>query len=202
MAKKPTGPGDDGKVVELRPGKGKRRLSSVDLLPDDLRAKLNEAIADGRMSVDDLWALVRDGGGDISRSAVGRYKVREERAMEDYRRAQQMASVWSQEREKDPNGAVAQLLNELSKKVAFQRLISMDSKQAENVDPKDLLFITGAIKSIAQTDKIGAEREALIRKQAIERQRREDEKALRSAVDKGDIDAAAAQRAREILGFA
>lgn len=201
------GGGDDGKIVELRPGensgKGKRRrLSTIDYLPADVRAGLNGMIADGRASVDDLRAFIVDKGGDISRSAVGRYKVRAERTMDEYRRAQQMAEVWKKDRDKDPDGALSMLLNELVKTAAFQRLMAMTPDQAEKVDPKDLVFLSSAIKNISQSDKIGAERENLIRKRVTAELQRKQEAALTKAERNGDMDKVAAQKARRILGFA
>ena len=191
---------DNDKVVELRPGKDKRRrLSTIDYLPADVRAGLNEMIADGRASVDDLRAFIVDKGGSVSRSAVGRYKVRAERTMDEYRRAQQMAEVWKKDRDKDPDGALSMLLNEMVKTAAFQRLMAMTPEQAEKADPKDLVFLSSAIKNISQSDKIGAERENLIRKRVLAEHQRKQEAALSRAEKKGEIDPALAQRAREIM---
>lgn len=199
-------PPDDENVVELRPGAGKgkrRRPSTIDLLPRDVRDALNEAIAEGRMSVDDLVALLRDKGADaISRSAVGRYKVREERQMAALRKMQQSAEVWTKEAAKDPNGSVARLLSEMTKSVIFNRLMSMTDKEVEKADPKDLNFLAGTITKIMSADKISAEREAMIRDRAVKAERAKQEAALKSAEKTGDIDKEAAQRAREILGFA
>jgi hypothetical protein len=201
---KPPG-GDDGKVVDLKTRKRRKRLSSIDLLPKDVREALNEAIAEGRMSVDDLWGLVKEKGGDdvdVSRSAVGRYKVREERAMAAYQQMQKMSEVWAKEREKDPTGAISMLLGEQTKTIVFRRLMSMSPGEIEKADPRDLNFLASTIKSISAADKIGAEREAMIRDRALKEQRRKQEAALASAEKKGDLDKEAAQRAREILGFA
>jgi hypothetical protein len=197
----PSGELGTGKIVELRPGKGKRRRpSTIDLLPRDVRDSLNEAIADGRMSVDDLWALVKDKGGDaISRSAVGRYKVREERQHAALRKMQQSAEVWTKEASKDPNGSVARLLAELMKSVAFNRLMSMTDREMEKVDPKDLNFLAGAITKIMSADKMSAEREVMIRDRAAKAERARQEAALKSAERKGQIDSELAQRARQIM---
>lgn len=193
----------DDKVVELRPGKNKRRrLSTIDYLPADVRAGLNEMIAGGRASVDDLRAFIVDKGGTVSRSAAGRYKVRVERTMDEYRRAQQMAEVWKKDRDKDPDGALSMLLNEMVKTAAFQRLMAMTPEQAEKADPKDLVFLSSAIKNISQSDKIGAERENLIRKRVLAEHQRKQEAALAKAEKKGDINKEAAEQARRILGFA
>lgn len=55
------------------------RLSSVDLLPKEVKAQLDAAIAEGRKSLAELAAVARTSGMAISQSAVGRYIKREER---------------------------------------------------------------------------------------------------------------------------
>lgn len=196
-------PPDDDKVVELRPGKGKRRRpSTIDLLPKDVRDALNEAITEGRMSVDELWGLVKEKGGEVSRSAVGRHKVQEERALGDMMRAQRMASAHMKEAAKDPNGSVSKLLNNLVQSVAFQRIMALTPAQVEKLDPKDLSFLANMAKSTAQSDKITAEREAMIRDRAVKEERQKQEAALAKAEKKGDINKDAAEQARRILGFA
>lgn len=57
------------------------RLNSIDRLPLATRRALNAAIAEGGKSIDELLGLVREMDGNaISRSAVHRYKRREELA--------------------------------------------------------------------------------------------------------------------------
>lgn len=193
-------PPDDDKVVELRPGKGKRRRpSTIDLLPKDIRDALNDAISEGRMSVDALWGLVKEKGGEVSRSAVGRHKVQEERVLGDMMRAQRMASTHMKEAAKDPNGNVSKLINSLVQSVAFQRIMALTPAQVEKLDPKDLSFLANMAKSTAQSDKITAEREAMIRDRAVKEERQKQEAALTKAEKKGEIDPELAQRAREIM---
>lgn len=193
---------DDDKVVELRPGKRRKRLSTIDLLPADVRAELNAAIEEGRLRVDDLWALVREKGGDVSRSAVARYKVREEQHMSAFRKSQQMAEFFARERAKDPTGPASMLNNEIIKSLAFQRLMAMSPKDAEKISPKDLAQLANAVRAGAATDKITLEREQMIAKRAVDKERRKQEATLAKAEKKGDIDKEAAQKARRILGFA
>lgn len=195
--------GDDSNVVELKPPKGsRRRPSTIDLLPKDIRDALNDAIAEGRMSVDELWGLVKERGGEVSRSAVGRHKVQEERALANMLEAQRMAAAMMRESSKDPNGGVSKLLNTLVQSAAYRRLMSMTPAQVEKLDPKDLNFLANMAKSTAQSDKILSEREAMIRDRAIKQERAQQEAALKKAEKKGDIDRDAAEKARRILGFA
>lgn len=194
---------DGSNVVELKPPRRtRRRPSTIDLLPKDIRDALNDAIADGRMSVDALWGLVKERGGEVSRSAVGRHKVQEERALANMLEAQRMAAAMMRESSKDPNGGVSKLLNTLVQSAAYRRLMSMTPAQVEKLDPKDLNFLANMAKSTAQSDKILAEREAMIRDRAIKQERAQQAAALNKAEKKGDLDKEAAQKARRILGFA
>ncbi len=192
---------EDDKVVELRPGKKRKRLSTIDLLPADVRAELNRAIEEGRLRVDDLWALVREKGGDVSRSAVARYKVREEQHMAAFRKSQQMAEFFAREREKDPTGPASQLNNEIVKSLAFQRLMAMSPKDAEKVSPKDLAQLANAVRAAAATDKITLEREEMIAKRAVERERQRVAKEVdKVARQRGLTKEAVAEIRQKILG--
>lgn len=194
--------GDDDKVVELKPPGGRRRRpSTIDLLPKDVRDALNDAIAEGRMSVDELWGLVREKGGEVSRSAVGRHKVQEERALENVLTAQRTATVLVRESAKDPNGNISKLINMLVQGAAYRKLLGMTPAQIEKLDPKDLNFLASMAKSTAQSDKITAEREAAIRERAVKQERQRQEAELKKAESKGDIDKEAAAKARRILGW-
>lgn len=192
----------DDKVVELRPDKKRKRLSTIDALPADVRAELNAAIEEKRLTVDELWELVRDKGGDVSRSAVGRHKLREEQHHAIFQKSMQMAEYFARERAKDPTGPASVVNNEILKSLSFQRLMAMSPKDAEKVSPKDLSLLAGAVRAAAATDKITLEREMMIAKRAVEKERRKQEAALKSAEKKGDINKEAAQEARRILGFA
>lgn len=169
---------EDDKVVELRPGKKRKRLSTIDLLPADVRAELNTAIEEGRLRVDDLWALVREKGGDVSRSAIARYKVREEQLQAVFQKSLKMAEYFAREREKDPTGPASQLNNEIMKSVMFQRLMAMSPKDAEKISPKDLAQFANAVRAGAATDKITLERENMIAKRAVEKERQRAAKAM------------------------
>jgi len=192
---------EDDKVVELRPGKKRKRLSTIDALPADVRAELNAAIEEKRLTVDELWELVREKGGDVSRSAVGRYKVREEQHRSVFQKSMEMAEYFSRERAKDPTGPASMLNNELVKSLSFQRLMAMSPRDAEKVSPKDLSLLAGAVRAAAATDKITLEREMMIAKRAVEKEHKKQEAALKSAVNKGDLDKEAAAKARRILGW-
>lgn len=62
-------------------GRIRHRLSSIDKLPVELRQRLDTAIAERSKTVDQLLHMLKDAGATrISRAALGRYKLREERA--------------------------------------------------------------------------------------------------------------------------
>lgn len=195
-------PGDD-KVVELRPGKPRKRLSSIDALPADVRAELNAAIEEKRLTVDELWELVRDKGGDVSRSAVGRHKVREEQHQAVFQKSMRMAEYFARERAKDPTGPASIVNNEIVKSLVFQRMMAMSPRDAEKVDPKDLSLLAAAVRAGASTDKITLEREEMIAKRAVEKERQRAAKAVEGvAKQRGLTKEAVAEIRQKILGVA
>jgi len=195
---------EDGKIVELRPGSKKRkRLSTIDALPADVRAELNMAIEEGRLSVDELWELVRDRGGDVSRSAVGRHKVRQEQHEAVFMKSVKMAEFFARERAKDPTGPASIVNNEILKSLAFQRMMAMSPKDAEKVSPKDLSLLAGAVRAAASTDKITLEREMMIAKRAVEKERqRAASEVEKVAKQRGLTKEAVAEIRQKILGIA
>ncbi len=110
-----------------------------------------------------------------------------------------MAEFFAREREKDPTGPASQLNNEIMKSLMFQRLMAMSPKDAEKTSAKDLAQFANAVRAGAATDKITLERENMIAKRAVEKERKAQEASLNKAEKKGEIDPQLAQRAREIM---
>ena len=67
--------------------------SSVERLPPPVREAVDAAIADGA-SIDEITALVRENGGECSRSAVGRYARRTRDLIQRRHEAGRIAETW------------------------------------------------------------------------------------------------------------
>ncbi len=120
-----------------------------------VREAVDAAIREGRATIDELVALIAAHGGAASRSAVGRYKKTFEDSLKRYREAQEVAGRWVAQFRENADGDVGRLLAEMLKTLAFQSLAD-----AEDLDGKELYFLSTAIKNLASIDRLKAEAEA------------------------------------------
>jgi hypothetical protein len=168
--------------------------SSVKALDPRIKAEVDAAIRDGRATIDQILALIRELGGDASRSAVGRYKRSAEQQMARYREAQEVAKVWIGKLQTDPEGDVGRLLAEMLRTTAFQTLGDIDA-----ASPQDLMFLGKALKDLASAEKLTAERILKVRQEAA---KDAAAVAVKEAKGAGLSDAAAEAIRRKILGVA
>lgn len=141
------------------------RRSSIEQLPEPLREELSRQLKAGR-TIDELVAHLQQLGAQVSRSAMGRYVKSANESLETYRQGQEMARVWLDKLESDPQGDVGRLLPEMLRAVAFSTLSQMGEggDKAKPVKPMEVMLLAKALKDLS-----GTQREAF----AIERARRE-----------------------------
>lgn len=135
------------------------RPSSITKLDPKVKAAVDEAVRDGRLTIDQLVELITSHGAEASRSAVGRYVKTANERLEEYREAQQIAAVWMDKIGKEPDGDVGRMLLEMLRMLAFKSLGELDS-----ASPEDLMFLSNAIKGFAQTDKLVVDKTINLRK--------------------------------------
>lgn len=145
------------------------RKSSITRMDPRIREAVDAAIREGRATIEELVDLVNAKGGQISKSAMGRYRQGAEAQMARYREAQEVAKVWIGKLEADPNGDIGRLLPEMLRMVAFQQLADID-EDAE-ISAKELALLARAIKDAAGATKTSVEVERLRRqiKEAAEK---------------------------------
>jgi hypothetical protein len=142
-------------IVKRKPS----RPSSITQLDPKIKEAVDAAVREGRASIDQIVELIKTLGGEASRSAVGRYVKTANERMEEYRQAQQMAAVWMDKIGKEPEGDVGRMLLEMLRMLAFKSI-----GETESASPEDLMFLSNAVKSFAQTDKLSVDKEIAIRK--------------------------------------
>lgn len=175
------------------------RKSSIQRLDQRLRGAVDELIRDGRFTLDDILAhLATLNGGlpPVSRSALGRYAQRAEEQMARYREAQEVAKVWVDKLESEPDGDVARLLPEMLRSVAFQTLGSLGDRE-DSADAQEVMFLAKAMKDLASTDKLTTDRILQIRQEVAKRAAVE---AVKQAKASGLSDEAADLIRQKILG--
>lgn len=170
------------------------RKSSISQLDEAIRLEVDRAIREGRATIADIVALIRTMGGDASASAVGRYKQRAEEQLKKYREAQEIAKVWIGKLQTDPEGDVGRLLAEMLRTTAFQTIGDLDE-----ADPQSLMFLAKALKDLASTDKLTADRILLVRREAA---KEAAEKVSAVGKAKGLTKDTVDELRREILGLA
>lgn len=137
------------------------RKSTVARLPGPLIERCNQLIRDGH-TIDAILAALQDLGADVSRSAVGRYVKGARASMEKYREAQEVAKVWVDKLEAEPNGDVARLLPEMLRVVAFQSLTNLGEAETP-AKAMDVMLLAKALKDIAGTTKANLDIEKQLR---------------------------------------
>lgn len=170
------------------------RKSSIKQLDPRVKSAVDAAIREDRATIDDIVAIIRELGGEASRSAVGRYKQKAEAQMARYREAQEIAKVWIGKLTTDPEGDVGRLLAEMLRTTAFQTMGDIDE-----ATPQDIMFLGKALKDLASADKLTADRILVVRREAA---KEAAAVAVKEAKGAGLSDDAADLIRRKILGVA
>jgi hypothetical protein len=139
------------------------RKSSITQLDPKVREAVDRAIQGGRATIDDIVELIDDMGGDVSRSAVGRYRKNAMDQMRKWQDAREISKTWIDRLEQDPSGDVGRLISEMLKTVAFQTVGTM--VDGENVDADQIMLLAKALKDMAGADKLSSDRINRIRKE-------------------------------------
>jgi len=137
------------------------RKSTVAALPKELVDVCNGLIRDGH-TIEDILDALRALGAQVSRSAVGRYVKSARESLDKYRQAQEVAKVWVDKLEAEPQGDVGRLLPEMLRVAAFQTLASMGESD-QPAKAMDVMLLAKAIKDIAGTAKTVIEVEKQLR---------------------------------------
>jgi hypothetical protein len=164
----------------------KRQVSSIDLLPDAVRQKLQELLADRRCTqaeaverINAVLAELRtrdalpDGAPErVSKSAVNRYYLDMAAAGEKLRQSREIAQVWIGKLGAAPQGQVGNLVNEILRTLSFDMalLLQRGEVDAENA-PAVVEMLKGlslTMQRLEQAANLNVKREQEIRKQALE----------------------------------
>jgi hypothetical protein len=139
--------------------------SSIELDPR-LKQAADDAIRRGS-TIDEIVEVLQGVGGDVSRSAVGRYAYKTRATMAKLQEAREVAKVWADKFGAEPEGDVGQLVGQVLHAVAFSQAQQMAEAEAdsEGHGPREVMFLAGALKNIASANKLSAERILRVRKE-------------------------------------
>lgn len=125
------------------------RRSTIHIIDPRLKAAIDAAITEGRASIDDIVAMVRGMGGEVSRSAVGRYKKSVEERLADFREKQAIAGEWVRQLRADPDGDIGQMLAQMLKVIAHN---TQETMLEDGAGPKELALMARALKDLTSVE--------------------------------------------------
>ena len=138
--------------------------SSVDKLPTELREAVNAALADGA-TIDEITALIKDEGGDCSRSAVGRHAQKYRAWLREQRESDRAMQMWMQEFGDRPPGQAGLVLIETMRTMVFTSMAAFAERE-EPVPTQELARLSLVLKRIEDTDRLRLARERAAEKAA------------------------------------
>ncbi|WP_218997446.1 DUF3486 family protein [Shewanella algae] len=182
------------------------RRSKVDLLPANIRKRLDAGLRDGSITqlelLDEINNLIKAAGlpedTQLSRAGLNRYASKMESVGKSLREMREITKVWTAELGDKPTGEVTKLILEMARSQLFKALLNK-SETGEAADVgmiKDAMLAVQRLESAAMASH---KREKEIRKLFAEEAATAAEKVAKSA---GLTKATVAQIKNEILGIA
>lgn len=170
--------------------------AKITALPDALRAELDQRlVASGFAGYVALSEWLAEQGYEIGKSSIHRYGSALERRLAAIRAsteaARQIAAAAPDDADLRSNAIISLVQTEL-----FEALLAVSEAEEMDAGGRVELY-SKAAKNIATLT-----RASIARNQWAAEMRKQDSARLAAAVDAGEIDAEAADRARRILGFA
>lgn len=184
------------------PTRGRR--SKVDLLPANIRKRLDSGLRDGSIQQIDLLneinALIKAAGLPeeqlLSRAGINRYATKMEAVGKSLREMREITQVWTAELGDKPTGEVTKLILEMARSQLFKALLN-ESETGEGADVgmiKDAMLAVQRLESAAMASH---KREKEIRDILLQ----EQAKALAAMPNKGGVTEETKHLIREALGI-
>lgn len=179
------------------------RKSSIDKLPSEVRAHIEQRLRENRLTLDELFEDIREAFPDLSeapsRSALGRYRGGFEEVMKTQRAMSTAASALVAELGEDfddKSGALlAQAVTTLATRAAFDQL---DQEKAEIGDVLDL---ARAAKAAQESRSLNLKERQMVAKLAREKLLEEQKAKLDAMGNKGGVTEETKRAIREALGI-
>lgn len=180
------------------------RRSSIEQLPEALQKACHEAIGRGA-TIDAITDMLNGMGGDVSRSAVGRYAQDYRELVAKQRDMTAMAQAFGREFSDtdDRTGAMmTQLMQTLMTSTLLPLITGKDGENGEELDALTVSRLAKAVKDVAGAAKVDVEREKAIREETRKQAREEAASAADSAARRAGADPATIELIKkEIMGL-
>ena len=176
--------------------------NSVDLLPQPILDVAFEMLRAGK-TVREITDKLQELGGEVSKSAVGRWRKGEAEALDAVKRTQAFGRAIGKSLEEDPQGRTGRMLIELAKTKLFNTLMHTpegeNGEEADPSTPQELRDLSLAIKNLEGAETISAERELKLKKEFAVAATKEVDKVAKTRGLSAD---AVAEIKAKILGIA
>ncbi|MFZ2949550.1 MAG: DUF3486 family protein [Desulfuromonadaceae bacterium] len=173
--------------------------STIDLLPPEIKAQLQQLLQDPRCTqlkaTAEINAILEAEGHPerVTKSAVNRYAVKFEELGAKMRQGREIADVMIGKLGAAPQGKMGLLINEMLRSLAFELTLKMQEIDLEN--PETLSATIDQVKALAlgvqrleQSSTINVRREGEIRKNEREKALQDAIGAVKDATSKAPID--------------
>lgn len=149
-----------------------KRTSSIETeLPEDVKQDLDRMVASGEWSITGITEWLHEKGYEISRSAVGRHHKKIEAVAENVRKSRQMAeALTTQFGDQFANSKQGEMLGGILRTLVFECMTTA-MEDGKEVDPKNLAFLSKAIKDCSSAMRLDQDYEKNVRTQ-IEKEER------------------------------
>ena len=131
--------------------------SSIKRLPAKLREAVDRAIADGD-TIDEITARIQEGGGDCSRSAVGRYTKNMRDLIRKQQETDRTVKAWVDALGERTEGQAALVLIETLRAMTLDTVAKLRARD-EPASTEELARLSLTLKRIEGTDKLRRDRE-------------------------------------------
>ncbi len=158
------------KSSKNRPSRG--RPSSIDLLPEDIRLQLNEALRDRRLTQKEIRQAINEllekrGKDPVSRSAINRYSIHIEEKGSMMREAREAADALVGGLGEQKGTDLGRAVTELVKTLTFDLVVNGENDDGKAIGVDTLNKVALIAQRIERASKISLEREAQLRQQVL-----------------------------------
>ncbi|MCF7964010.1 MAG: DUF3486 family protein [Methylobacter tundripaludum] len=148
------------------------KTSTIKTLPSDILEQLQALLRDPRVTQLDATQrinaiLAEQGQEPVSKSAVNRYAMRMADVGKKLQESRAIAEMWIGKLGSQPAGEVGKLLNEVVRNLAFDAAMHM-AEDENPAHPGAIKELAIAIEKLENAASKNEQRDALIRKQALE----------------------------------
>lgn len=185
----------------------------VDLLPPELKSFLQDALKQRGFAgyedlADELNFMLEDAGLTlrIGKSALHSYGQEYSEFVKYQEEASSWAAEWMNDNGLEEEAQRHNILFQMITTLAFKVMQTQMSKSGDEIDPKELHFIGKMLKDVMSSsgirEKMKTDERARVIEEAAQAERTRITTVLDQSVASGDVDLEAAQKARQIMGFA